>query len=319
LDFQGGNRRLLNTQEARKEFCSRYKDQLYDLAFTITHDQKQACNLVVSAFQHAFQKYASTPCPDDSYPFLSSAVYLLYATGDEAEDHCSGVTNPDMHAASCSADAPARGGETPPRDYDGASAPDKRRQPVPEYVSIQEEDPADPGSDKVTFTEAAGRPPVSAEPAPEEEPTPAEPVQDDAQPRHAQTQQTDFSQPLSRQVFDPEHTDYWTPGMDQPEESASTAAGARRAQKPGDPVVRQAAQSEDPFPDPSPQQPNISQAYMYDAKIAKKRKSPALRIINTLLFLLFVWMSIGLLICMDVLPQWNLGYAWFNLYIFPLF
>ncbi len=312
MEFLDRNGRLLNTQEARKEFCSQYKSRLYDLAFTLTHDQKHACNLVVAAFQHAFQKYASVPCPEDSYPFLSSAIYLLYATGDETNDLCSSAAHSNINTTACASGEPVRSHDNPLRGRAGASAPSRGKQPVPEYVSVQEEDPADPGSDHVTFTAAAGSQPADAEP---------EPTQGAGNPRHAHATQTDFSQPLSQQVFDPEHTDYWTPGMEPLQDASAATNGTRRVSKPAASAAEQPERVTDPVSDSdqAPQQPNISQAYMYDEKIAKKRKLPSLRIINALLFLFLVWMSIGLFIRMEILPEWNLGYAWFNLYIYPLF
>ncbi len=296
MAFQDSGDYLLNTQEARKAFCDEYKGQLYNIAINLTHNQKQAYNLVVGAFQHAFLKYASTPCPDNCMPFLSSAVYLLYANGNETSDVCSNTANskfePDERAQPTS------------QYYTDRSTRQPKKPPVAEYVSVQEDD-----SDE---TEAAAEVVTKTT---IEEPAPAEP--ETSSPRHAQEQQ-DSSQPLSRQVFDPEHTDYWTPSMEKsqpptPEPNKrhvpDSSLSANEQTSPG-----AGAAAEDPI-----QQPNFSQAYMYDAKIAKKKKSASLRVINTLLFFLLVWMSIGLLIRMEVLPQWNLGYAWFNLYIFPLF
>jgi hypothetical protein len=85
VEFQNDNSRLLNTQENRKAFVAKYKDRLYGLALNLTQDSRQSCNLVVAAFQHAFEKYTTRPCPEDCFPFLSSSIYLLFASGNETE------------------------------------------------------------------------------------------------------------------------------------------------------------------------------------------------------------------------------------------
>lgn len=310
MEFQDRGGRLLNTQEARKAFCSQYKDRLFDLAFTLTHDQKQSCNLVVAAFQHAFQKYTSTPCPDDSYPFLSSAIYLLFATGDETNDFCSDAANSDAGTSSCVSGEPTRARGNSSRAYADTSVPNRPRRPAPEYVAVQEEEPVVRVPEKTTFPAAAAAPAATTVRV---SPPSAVP------PRHAEVPRTDFSQPLSQQVFDPEHTDYWTPGMDDAKVASTAGRGARYTTVSPVPAAEPSGPNAPSLAGQSPQQPNISQDYMYDEKLAKKRKSPFLRIVNTLLFFLFVWMTLGLLIRMEVLPQWNLGYAWFNLYIYPLF
>jgi hypothetical protein len=305
--FRDGGGYLLNTQEARKAFCSEYKDQLYNLAFGLTRDQKQACNLVVGTFQHAFLKYASTPCPDDCMPFLSSAIYLLYANGDETNNVCSVAAS-----AKSEHDRAAQNFANTDQAYTRKTNHMQQEQPAPDYVSVREDGLAEAESDPEVSTEPAAEEPLSQD----DQPRP-----DESTPRHAQTRQADFSQPLSRQVFDPAHTDYWTPGAESTPPPSPVHTSAGRAPEPPQTGNRseQPEQKADYPPDQLPQQPNFSQAYMYDAKIAKKRKSSLLRIINALLFFLLVWMSIGLLTRMEVLPQWNLGYAWFNLYIFPLF
>lgn len=137
-------------------------------------------------------------------------------------------------------------------------------------------------------------------------------------PRHAQASRADSSQPLSSQVFDPEHTEYWTPGMEQAGAQDAAKKAYPDAPAPGVPAkaqsnVNASALEQDPL------QPNVSQAYMYDSEIAKKRKLPILSVLNFFLMLLFLWMLAGVLSRMDILPDWNLGYAWFNLNIFPLF
>ncbi len=298
MAFQDSGDYLLNTQEARKAFCDEYKGQLYNIAINLTHNQKQAYNLVVGAFQHAFLKYSSTPCPGNCMPFLSSAIYLLYANGDEANDVCSNAANSKSESD----------GRAQPASqyYTDRSARQPEKQSAPEYVSVQEDDSDEPETEAITETAI-------------DDPTPAkEPLRPETQiPRHAQIQK-DFSQPLSRQVFDPDHTDYWTPSMEKSQLSA-VESNAQRTPESSLSANEQTAASAITAAEEPTQQPNFSQAYMYDAKIAKKKKSPSLRVINTLLFFLLVWMSIGLLIRMEVLPQWNLGYAWFNLYIFPLF
>lgn len=293
MAFQGNGGRLLNTQDERRAFCSEYKDQLYNLAYNLTHDRRQAYSLVVGAFQHAFLKYDSAPCPDDCLPFLSSAVYLLYATGDEANDDCSYIDHSKKQSAGF--------GHNDKKSIKDDSRRYFRRQqkhPVPEYISVQEGEPVESGFDAAV--EASAGAAESEVQRPETE-----------GPRHAHPQQTNSSQPLSHQVFDPAHTDYWTPSMEQ----------QQRASIDNETVspVSDSVLNTDTAPVQPVQQPNFSQAYMYDKTIAKKKKSPALRLINTLLFFLLVWMLTGLLIRTEVLPQWNLGYAWFNLYIFPLF
>lgn len=285
----------LNTVQARKAFCYQYKDRLYQLALDETHNPKQACNLVVAAFQQAFHKYSTRACPEDCFPFLSASIYLLLAT----------------EGADC---------EPYPDPTDLRSRPD--------LSCGMNTAPSDAGSRRVNPGAcAAGQTPDRTNPNRQSASGPAADT-----PRYARASRVDSSQPLSQQVFDPEHTEYWTPGMEQakpaatsvkPRPAAVSSAQARPEETfaPVRPAAKPADSGKASTP-PEPdflQQPNVSQAYIYNAEIAKKRKSPVLSLLNILLTLLFLWMLVGLLARMDILPEWNLGYAWFNLNIFPLF
>lgn len=267
MEFQKEPYCTLRTVQARKAFCYQYKDRLYKLALDETHDPKQAANLVVAAFQQAFHRYATKPCPEDCFPFLSASIYLLLAT--ECEDDNSQFAQPGV---------PAR-----PALYPETNAP-------PFGAKSYEPDRS---------ASATGRP--------------------DETPRHARALRADSSQPLSRQVFDPEHTEYWMPGVEQPDSPAPATGlhpgGSASAGKaiPAESETKQSTPAQDAS------SPNVSQAYIYNSEIAKKRKSPLLSLLNTFLSLLFLWMLVGLLGRMEILPEWNLGYAWFNLNIFPLF
>lgn len=311
VEFQNDNSRLLNTQENRKAFVAKYKDRLYGLALNLTQDSRQSCNLVVAAFQHAFEKYTTRPCPEDCFPFLSSSIYLLFASGNETEGLCSSSATPDSTASYASAARPVQATERPAQaDRYAPPAADASR-PAQEYRTYPRE--------TMPTGEQPVRQPVAA-------PTASQRFQAGSAgaPRHAQPQQTDFSQPLSRQVFDPDHTEYWTPGMEQgptqpvvPEASPPASGSSDTADGQTEWSLASAVEQEQE--EEARQQPSISQAYMYDAEVARKRKSVPLVILNTFFTLLFLWMLIGLLIRMEMLPEWNLGYAWFNLYIYPLF
>jgi len=305
LEFQDETNCTLNTLQARKAFCALYKDRLYKLALDLTHDPKRACNLVVTAFQHAFHKYSARPCPDDCFPFLSASVYLMLATEGGADDlfpdHPDSGAEPGFSAESetaCPGAEPFQAGR-----YASSAAGRAREFPDLDWQS----EPAWPGEEPVRPHADAG----FASSGPDR-------ARSGGAPRHARTAQPDSSQPLNQQVFDPEHTEYWTPGMEQAQTSATIVetppdlSGPSGAAPDGRSASAASAQV-------FSQQPNVSQAYMYNAEVARKRKSAPLSILNIFLGLLFLWMLVGLLARMDVLPEWNLGYAWFNLNIFPLF
>ena len=257
----------LRTVQARKAFCCQYKDRLYKLALNETHNPKQAANLVVSAFQQAFHRYSTKPCPGDCFPFLSASIYLLLATECEGDtpypNQSSFQTRPTLSAESKITQPGARPYESDQNMF---------------------------ASDRSTEV-----------------------------PRHTRVLRTDSLQPLSQQVFDPDHTEYWMPGNEQGRFSAN-AAGMHSDRSVSAAKVGAASCEAEPIaPAQAPSSPNISQAYMYNSEIARNQKSPLLSLLNFFLFLLFLWVLIGLLGRMEILPEWNLGYAWFNLIIFPIF
>lgn len=51
----------------------------------------------------------------------------------------------------------------------------------------------------------------------------------------------------------------------------------------------------------------------------KKKKRGVSMVILGLLALVLVWVLVGLLGSLNVLPAWDLGYSWFNETLFPLF
>ncbi len=285
MNARTGSGRLLNTYEARREFCAQYKDQLYELALSLTHEAKPAGYLVVHAFRRAFERYAATPSPPDSLPYLTAAIYLLFAQGaEQTEPFLAVPAAPRRAQKATQARQESRSAQPDaPKEHNPAGVP-----PVVEYVTDARDAPPDPDTEVFPRGERAHPP--------------------------EQAQRSHGAQPLSEQVFDPKFTAFWTPELEQVPESA--------AQNPTESAKAAHGQPEKAAWEESagqPAQPKFSNAYMYDERIAKKRKSRVMRIINAILFLLLVWFVIGLLMHTGVLPQLNLGYTWFNLYIYPLF
>ena len=314
----------LDSREAKKAFSACYLNDVYDLAMTLSRqDADRARAMVLDVFQRAFQKYMKTPCPPDCHAYLYSELYLVSAQGGPSQEAFRFIrphTGQDAPEQTVAAQEPAGSAEQPPpvTEPRPTVVVEAEHGPTPAEPDRQTQ-PADDG----TRTEGAARSPAAGSVGG------GRGTAGRNGPRHAAEERSE-AQPVYTQVFDPNFTAYWTVDMDEPSaagpEPAAYAPETRPEPAAYAPETQPEPQREAPPPEtqasPAPQEEGpqqTSQAYMYDKQKAKTRKLPLLTVINTVLGLTLVWTVIGLLITMDYLPQWNLGYSWFNLNIYPLF
>lgn len=299
-------------KDAVKAVYSEYAKDVYNFAKSITGDHDSALAATKKTFVKLFNNIKKGEEPDN---FRTALLKVAY---DEA---CSIAMPPKEETASAKAITP-----TPVEEIKAPQKPQREEIYMPKggYDSLQVEEPA-------------------VEDAPEEEaPRPKRTRPEGARPRRPRTEEGMEEAPRPRRPRPEEETE---------EEDAPRRRKARPVSEDGqerkrrprplpqdaeeEPAPRKRRKTEeDDLPqietveeevdvyDALEEEDGYEDEYDEDVEYEKPRSKGLFIfciILNVILILILLWFLGGLLINLGVLPEFDLGYSWFNSHIYPLF